>query len=206
MKRVLALLLALVLLLSLPACGTSTDIDNQALLAAKEEYQNRISALEEENEQLKTKNAELESKAAAEFDAGYEKGVQEGEASGYATGYQEAYSQSYQEGYDAGCSDTKRSYESTNTASSYTPAPPSSSTSDSTSYTWLTAQDSTPEPEPDPEPVQQLPASTSYTVYITKSGTKYHSSSCSYLKNSKISISKDDAVAQGYTACSRCKP
>lgn len=46
----------------------------------------------------------------------------------------------------------------------------------------------------------------SYTVYITNTGAKYHSSGCQYLKKSKIAISKDSAVAQGYTPCSRCNP
>ncbi len=46
----------------------------------------------------------------------------------------------------------------------------------------------------------------SYTVYITKSGDKYHSSGCSYLRSSKIPIDKDDAEARGYEPCSRCNP
>lgn len=46
----------------------------------------------------------------------------------------------------------------------------------------------------------------SYTVYITNTGSKYHSSGCQYLKKSKIAISKDKAVAQGYTPCSKCHP
>lgn len=41
-------------------------------------------------------------------------------------------------------------------------------------------------------------------VYVTKTGTKYHKSNCSYLKNSKIEMSLTDAKAQGYTPCSRC--
>jgi hypothetical protein len=49
-------------------------------------------------------------------------------------------------------------------------------------------------------------ASANTKVYITKSGDKYHKSSCSYLRNSKIEISLKDAIDQGYTACSRCKP
>lgn len=44
-----------------------------------------------------------------------------------------------------------------------------------------------------------------YTVYVTNTGSKYHRDGCSYLK-SKIAIDKDSAVAQGYTACSRCNP
>jgi hypothetical protein len=42
-------------------------------------------------------------------------------------------------------------------------------------------------------------------VYVTKTGSKYHLDGCSYLR-SKISISKKDAIKNGYTACSRCKP
>lgn len=45
----------------------------------------------------------------------------------------------------------------------------------------------------------------SYVVYITKSGSSYHRDGCSYLK-SKIPVDVKDAIANGYTACSRCKP
>lgn len=44
------------------------------------------------------------------------------------------------------------------------------------------------------------------TVYITRTGSKYHKSSCSYLRQSKISINLSNAIRQGYTACSRCNP
>ena len=44
------------------------------------------------------------------------------------------------------------------------------------------------------------------TVYITKTGKKYHSANCSSLRRSKIPISLTDAKKRGYTACSRCKP
>lgn len=44
------------------------------------------------------------------------------------------------------------------------------------------------------------------TVYITKTGTKYHRAGCRYLDESKIAIDKADAIKQGYTACSVCKP
>lgn len=56
-------------------------------------------------------------------------------------------------------------------------------------------------PKPTAAPVNE----DSYTVYITRTGSKYHRSGCSYLK-SKIAIEKKDAIAQGYTACSRCNP
>ena len=44
------------------------------------------------------------------------------------------------------------------------------------------------------------------TVYVTKTGSKYHKSSCRYLKSSKISINLADAKAKDFTACSVCKP
>lgn len=44
------------------------------------------------------------------------------------------------------------------------------------------------------------------TVYITNTGEKYHLAGCRYLKSSKISISKSEAVKQGYAACKVCKP
>lgn len=39
---------------------------------------------------------------------------------------------------------------------------------------------------------------TDVTVYITRTGSKYHRGSCRYLKKSKIPISLKDAKAQGY--------
>ncbi len=46
----------------------------------------------------------------------------------------------------------------------------------------------------------------SHTVYITNTGSKYHSGGCRYLKKSKIAISESDAISQGYSACSVCNP
>lgn len=40
--------------------------------------------------------------------------------------------------------------------------------------------------------------------YITASGTKYHVSSCTYLKKSMIEISLSEAIEKGYKPCSRC--
>jgi methylphosphotriester-DNA--protein-cysteine methyltransferase len=44
------------------------------------------------------------------------------------------------------------------------------------------------------------------TVYTTKTGEKYHKSSCRYLKYSKKEITIDKAMELGYVACSVCKP
>lgn len=43
------------------------------------------------------------------------------------------------------------------------------------------------------------------TVYVTKTGTKYHSDGCRYLSQSKIAIDLASAI-KSYGACSVCKP
>jgi hypothetical protein len=44
------------------------------------------------------------------------------------------------------------------------------------------------------------------TVYVTKSGKKYHRAGCSSLSKSAIPMTKSEAEAKGYTPCARCKP
>lgn len=44
------------------------------------------------------------------------------------------------------------------------------------------------------------------TVYITKTGEKYHAAGCRYLSKSAIAIDVAVALAQGYGACSVCRP
>ncbi len=44
------------------------------------------------------------------------------------------------------------------------------------------------------------------TVYITKTGEKYHTAGCSYPGKDKIPISLSEAKAKGYTPCSKCHP
>ena len=44
------------------------------------------------------------------------------------------------------------------------------------------------------------------TVYITKTGSKYHRSGCRYLSRSCYPISLSSAKNQGYSPCSRCTP
>ncbi|MGC1240767.1 MAG: hypothetical protein WA874_04220 [Chryseosolibacter sp.] len=46
----------------------------------------------------------------------------------------------------------------------------------------------------------------SQTVYITRTGEKYHDDGCRYLSRSQIKTTLQDAVNDGYTACSICKP
>ena len=46
----------------------------------------------------------------------------------------------------------------------------------------------------------------SQTVYITKTGKKYHSEGCRSLSKSSIPININDAKKKGYTPCSLCSP
>ena len=55
-------------------------------------------------------------------------------------------------------------------------------------------------------PITCYAASGDTTVYVTATGSKYHNEGCRYLKRSCYSISLQDAVDQGYTACSVCNP
>jgi hypothetical protein len=65
-------------------------------------------------------------------------------------------------------------------------------------------------PSPAPAaPVNIAPVSSppqSSTVYITRTGAKYHRDGCRYLSRSRIPISLSNAKAQGYGACSVCNP
>jgi hypothetical protein len=44
------------------------------------------------------------------------------------------------------------------------------------------------------------------TVYVTKSGKKYHTATCNFVKNGKTPMKLADAVKAGYTPCSVCNP
>jgi len=66
--------------------------------------------------------------------------------------------------------------------------------------------------EPPKEPVEQTteeqPPNQNQgdIVYITQTGKKYHRAGCRYLKKSSIPITRQEAIARGYTPCSVCKP
>ena len=46
----------------------------------------------------------------------------------------------------------------------------------------------------------------SQTVYMTKTGKKYHQQSCNYLRSSSIPIELSEAINRGLGACSVCAP
>lgn len=44
------------------------------------------------------------------------------------------------------------------------------------------------------------------TVYVTRTGEKYHREGCQYLRQSCIPIGLEAAKARGYMPCSKCRP
>ncbi len=70
----------------------------------------------------------------------------------------------------------------------------------------------TPVSEPDKTEIEQAPPEKqkdpkdSITVYITRTGAKYHRGNCRYLSKSKIPISLADAISRGFGPCSVCNP
>jgi hypothetical protein len=51
-----------------------------------------------------------------------------------------------------------------------------------------------------------LAAPATTTVYVTKTGEKYHLSTCSSLRKSNIQTTLGEAIAQGYEPCKICEP
>lgn len=50
------------------------------------------------------------------------------------------------------------------------------------------------------------PAPQSTTVYVTKTGEKYHRGTCGSLRKSRIETTVAQAKRDGFTACKVCKP
>jgi hypothetical protein len=44
------------------------------------------------------------------------------------------------------------------------------------------------------------------TVYITKTGEKYHKDGCSSLRKSRFPVTLREAVTRGFGACKNCRP
>jgi hypothetical protein len=57
-----------------------------------------------------------------------------------------------------------------------------------------------------PTPVVAAPKGLEPTVYVTRTGSKYHNDGCRYLKKSKIAVTLSEAKRLGNTACSVCRP
>ena len=57
-----------------------------------------------------------------------------------------------------------------------------------------------------PEAPSQVEEPKSQTVYVTRTGRKYHREGCRYLAQSKIPMTLKDAKAKGYEPCKVCRP
>lgn len=53
---------------------------------------------------------------------------------------------------------------------------------------------------------QQRTQNKEQTVYITRTGRKYHRAGCRYLAHGSVPISLKDAQARGYEPCKVCRP
>lgn len=70
---------------------------------------------------------------------------------------------------------------------------------------------SNPTPKAAAQPIAAAPHASNSTanaviVHVTDKGKKYHSAGCRYLSKSDHEISLGDALAAGYTPCSKCGP
>ncbi len=57
--------------------------------------------------------------------------------------------------------------------------------------------------QPSPQRAEEPKAQ---TVYVTRTGKRYHRDGCRYLASSKIPMPLKDAKARGYTPCKVCRP
>lgn len=178
------LIVALMLLVSVTVLFTNLrrDYNQQA---------GQLAQLEQQLQQArdKTQQAELRATEAEDLASQAEARATEAESmlqakydEGYAAGQQEGYSNGQQEGYDEG----------------YTAGYAKGAASHSTSSSWSSGSGSSY------STTTQSGSTSTMTVYITKTGSKYHRSGCQYLARSCYSISLSEARARGYSACSRC--
>jgi hypothetical protein len=62
----------------------------------------------------------------------------------------------------------------------------------------------TPQPvaaaSPPASPMQRMEC----TVYVTRTGERYHKAGCGYLRYSQAPMSRSEAIRRGYTPCKRC--
>jgi competence protein ComEC len=74
-------------------------------------------------------------------------------------------------------------------------------------FSLLMAASAHASPVPHPaRPTTSRVARVEKTVYITRTGKKYHRADCRYLAQSKIPIKLSEAKDQGYTPCKVCRP
>ena len=119
------------------------------------------------------------------LDEQMQKSLKEGYDSGYEDGENVGYEDGYGSGYETGLLDGEGSGYEMGYDEGYRDGVEDASAgySSNSSYDY---------------------GSSDIIVYVTDTGNKYHNLGCQYLSQSCYSISLDDAIEQGYTACSVC--
>lgn len=70
---------------------------------------------------------------------------------------------------------------------------------------WFSKPAPTPPPARAPAVLDEQPAASSTTVYVTRTGTRYHRATCQHAKTG-TPTTLDQARARGLTPCQRCSP
>ena len=110
--------------------------------------------------------------------------VEDARAEGYEDGRDEGYDEGYDAGYDAGIAEAGEAPDDSSSSAATYSGGTTSSSSEGSGYASQSA----------------------VTVYVTDTGSKYHSYGCQYLRESCHGMTLYQAKQAGYTACSRCDP
>lgn len=70
----------------------------------------------------------------------------------------------------------------------------------------VSPKSATPKATPTPKIIKPSISHNGATVYVTKSGKKFHREDCTALSKSKIPLLFEEASKKGYTPCGLCKP
>ena len=158
------------------------DISGMGLCVSRNEYLGLESETFAEDTETSVFDDAYQEKYFSSYGDGYTDGYDEGYTDGYDTGREEGRDEGYKSGYADGVTAGKAAAKVSVSSSGYSGITSNKSSGNSTVNS-------------DTQTV---------TVYITKTGEKYHRYGCQYLRQSCISISLSDAKARGYTACSKC--
>lgn len=103
---------------------------------------------------------------------------------GYAEGFDRGYKAGYESGKKDGSAEAGKASEGSYSSSATQSGGSTSSSAEGSGYASQSA----------------------VTVYVTDTGSKYHSYGCQYLRESCHGMTLYQAKQAGYTACSRCDP
>lgn len=103
---------------------------------------------------------------------------------GYAEGFDRGYKAGYENGKKDGSAEAGKASEGSSSSAATQSGGTTSSSSEGSGYASQSA----------------------VTVYVTDTGSKYHSYGCQYLRESCHGMTLYQAKQAGYTACSRCDP